>query len=85
MYVRIEYDNGYCGCNESEVMKVDTLEEAEEYAQEGIYDYGQTYEHCAEGYDSDEGWLDEEEEEYYYENLSFTVTEITKEEFENEN
>ena len=34
MFVRINYSNGYCGCDVSEVLEVENIEEAEAYAYE---------------------------------------------------
>lgn len=84
MLVRITFTNGYAGCDESVVMEVRDMEEAQEYASERLYDYGQDYEHVAMGYTWDEGWEDDYSEEEYYEGCDFEIVEITEEEYENE-
>lgn len=40
MFVRISYSNGYCGCDETEVLEVENMEEAETYAEENVNQYG---------------------------------------------
>ena len=82
MFVRINYSNGYCGCDESEVLEVKNIEEAEAYAAEGIYDYAESYTNVVTGWD--EGFESEEEEEVYYENCTFDIEEITEEEYQEE-
>ena len=82
MFVRINYSNDYCGCDESEVLEVENIEEAEDYAAEGVYDYAESYIHIATGWD--EGFEFEEEEEAYYENCTFNIEEITEEEYQEE-
>ena len=82
MFVRINYSNGYCGCDESEVVEVENIEEAEVYAAEGIHDYAEPYTYVATGWD--EGFESEEEEEAYYENCTFDIEEITEEEYQEE-
>ena len=82
MFVRINYSNGYCGCDGSEVLEVENIEEAEAYAAEGIYDYAEPYTYVATGWDED--FESEEEEEAYYENCIFDIEEITEEEYQEE-
>ena len=82
MFVRINYSNGYCGCDESEVLEVENIEEAEAYAAEGIYDYAELYTYVATGWNED--FESEEEEEAYYENCTFDIEEITEEEYQEE-
>lgn len=82
MFVRINYSNGYCGCDGSEVLEVENIEEAEAYAAEGIYDYAEPYTYVATGWG--EGFESEEEEEAYYENCTFDIEEITEEEYQEE-
>lgn len=81
MFVRIKYSNGYCGCDESEVLEVENIEEAEAYAAEAIYDYAESYSYIS-GWDED--FESEEDEEAYYENCNFDITEITEEEYQEE-
>lgn len=82
MFVRINYSNGYCDCDESEVLEVENIEEAEAYAAEDIYDYAESNAYVATGWD--EGFESEEEEEAYYENCTFDIEEITEEEYQEE-
>lgn len=82
MFVRITYENGYCGCEESVALEVENMEEAEAYATEGIVDYAESYEHVASGWNDD--FESEEERDYYYENCIFRIEEITEEEYEEE-
>ena len=82
MFVRINYSNDYCGCNQSEVLEVENIEEAKVYAEEAIYDYAESYTYVATGWD--EGFESEEEEEAYYDNCTFYIEEITEEEYQEE-
>ena len=82
MFVRINYSNDYCRCDESEVLEVENIEEAEAYAEENIYEYADSYSYVATGWD--EGFESEEEEEAYYENCTFDIEEITEEEYQEE-
>ena len=78
MFVRINYSNGYCGCDESEVLEVENIEEAEAYAAESICDYAESYTYVATGWGED--FESGEEEEAYYKNCTFDIEEITEEE-----
>ena len=82
MFVRINYSNGYCGCDESEVLEVKDIEEAEAYAAEAIHDYAESYSYVSTGWEQD--FESEEDEEAYYENCDFDITEITEEEYQEE-
>lgn len=82
MFVRINYSNGYCGCDESEVLEVENIKEAEAYAVEGVHDYAESYTYVVTGLD--ESFESEEEEEAYYENCTFDIEEITEEEYKEE-
>ena len=82
MFVRIIYSNGYCGCNESKVLEVEDIEEAENYAAESIYDYADSYAYVSTGWNT--GFESEEEEEGYYENCTYNIEEITEEEYQEE-
>lgn len=82
MFVRITYSNGYCGCDETEVLEVENMEEAETYANENTYQYGESYEHVATGWDED--FESEEDRDYYYENCTYSIEEITEEEYQEE-
>lgn len=72
-YARFSLDNGYCGCQKEEYLKLtfedDTTEEKieetfKEYFEEEMYQYLETYEYVARGWDDD--WETEEDEEAYY-------------------
>lgn len=83
MFVRINYSNGYCGCDESKVLEVENIDEAEAYAVEDLDTYADSYSYGAIGWD-EEGFESEEEEEAYYENCTFYIEEITEEEYQEE-
>lgn len=83
MYVRINYENGYPGCDESEVIEVDSLEEAEEWAIEGSRIHAETYEYLATSWDGD--FESDEERKAYYDDCSYYIEEITEAEFLEEN
>lgn len=80
MFVRITYSNGYCGCDETEVLEVENMEEAEEWASDALNDYAENYAHAATGWDTD--FESEEEEEAYYENCTYEIEEISEEEYQ---
>ena len=82
MFVRINYSNGYCGCDVSEVIEVENIEEAEEYASENLRNYAEPYSYAAIGWDQD--FESEEEEKDYFENCTFDIEEITEEEYQEE-
>jgi hypothetical protein len=75
----IQYSNGYCGCDECSVIKAESFEEAESIAQDGLYDYAQSWEHVA-NLDEFEGEEYDEELEWYYNNCTFAVEEYNSEE-----
>lgn len=81
MYFKIEYSNGYCTCDEEIFIKADSEEQAEEFAEEGLAEYGEQHTNGVQGYDFFNGWDSEEEAANYEEGLSFCVTEIDREEF----
>lgn len=85
MYFRITYNNGYCGCDQEEIVKVADKDRAHELAGEGYNDYMSSWE--------DERFVDypdrddyEDEEDYYedydlaienyYEGGGYTVEEV---------
>ena len=82
MFVRINYSNGYCDCDESEVLEVENIKEAKAYAEEAIYGYAELYTYVATDWDGD--FESEEDEETYYENCNFDIEEITEEEYQEE-
>lgn len=78
------YTNGFCGCDITYGIIAETYEQAVEWMENGLYDYGQDYEYIAL-HD-----LDEEEDDIdsavadYYENLSFYVEQVDQERYEYE-
>lgn len=82
MFVRINYSNGYCGCDESEVWEVEDMKEAEFYAAEGLPEYAQSYTSVVTGWNED--FESEEEEKEYYAGCTFYIEEITEEEYQEE-
>lgn len=85
MYIKITYSNGYCGCDEYEYVEVADEKEANEYVNEGVYNYSffEPDSRFVSDYDrSDEEY--EEEVEYYQQDCfdhSYWV-EISEEEYE---
>jgi hypothetical protein len=75
----VQYSNGYCGCDEYSIIKAESFEEAENIAQDGLYDYAQGWEHVA-NLDEFEGEEYDEELEWYYNNCTFAVEEYNSEE-----
>jgi len=74
MYVKITFSNNWCGCDETQWLKVKSMQDAEAYAEESLFDYAQSYEYL--------GHFEEEEEiENYYADCDFYIEEIEKEEF----
>lgn len=84
------YTCGYCGCDEYCFIEADTLKQAEEYMQNGLIDYAETWEYMAlDELDLDELNEDDSEEiedalGFYYENCGFDVREATEDEAESE-
>lgn len=77
------YTNSFCGCDITYGIIAETYEQAIKWMEDGLYDYGQDYEHLA----LDD--LDEEEDDIdsaiadYYENLSFYVEQVDETQYEN--
>ena len=72
-YVHFSFDNGYCGCQGEQYIKLtfedDTTEEKieetiKEYFEEEMYEFLETYAYVARGWGED--WETEEDEEAYY-------------------
>lgn len=78
-YYRIEFENGYCGCQQEDYIKAESYDEAVEYAREEVYSYAESYSHVAFGWDEEPT---EEEQDDYLEGCSYSISEISKEEFE---
>ncbi len=87
MYFRIIFLNGYCGCDEKIYIETETLQAADEYAQDylvnGYIWYDNPPCNCfddIEDYESeDDYWADFED---YQANCTYDIKEITKEEYE---
>lgn len=80
-YVRLVFDNGYCGCREESYLAFDdecTERDINMYAQENLQDYAESYSYVASGW---EGFEDEEDEGYYYENCYYDWDFISEEEW----
>lgn len=79
MFVRITYSNNYCGCDEVDVMEVLNMKEAEDEATTHLQEYAENYDYVATGWGED--FESDEEREYYYENCSYEIEEITEKEY----
>lgn len=82
-YIIVTRSNGYCGCDSTEYYvfpEGTTDNEIDEYIEEGMYDYAESYEYIARGWDND--WESEEDEEYYYNECAFDWYEASEEEIE---
>ena len=75
-----EYSNGYCGCDEVVFMLAETEEQADAYMEEGLADYGYEYEGCCREEEID----DDETNDLYWENVTYSLREATPEEVEDE-
>ena len=71
----ITFENGYCGCDQEEEFK-GTYEEAESWAKEYLYDYAESFAHCAFGWDAE---YTEEEFEDYVADCGFEIEEREEE------
>lgn len=83
-YIVATRNNNYCECDSEEyyIFPEGTPDsEIDEYIEEGMYDYAESYEYVARGWGED--WESEEDEEEYYNNCSFYWREATEEEKEN--
>lgn len=74
MYVKITFSNNWCGCDKTEYLKVESMNEAERYAKESLFDYAKSYEYLGH-------FKSEEEIEDYYEHCDFYIEELEEEEF----
>lgn len=82
-YIIVTRSNGYCGCDSTECYifpEGTTNEEIDKYIEEGMYDYAESYEYVARGWDED--WEDEDEAEAYYNECCFDWHDATEEEKE---
>ena len=71
------FSNGYCGCEEIVPIIADTIEQAEKYMEDRIDIYGYEYEYVTE-------FEEEEDDEAYWEGVTYEVREATQEEIEDE-
>lgn len=71
------FSNGYCGCDEIIPIIADTIEQAEKYMEDRIDIYGCDYEYMTE-------FEDEEDDEAYWEGVTYEVRKATQEEIEDE-
>lgn len=86
-YIKITADNGYCGCDLEDYCTFPdgtSDQEIEAYAAEAANENAENFAHCAEGYDINLGWIDRDSEQEYYENVTYSWQEITKEQYEEE-
>ena len=97
-YIRFNYSNGYSGCDETEYVAFPdgTTDEAiEKYADESVINYGEDWlsdsqlidypneDDYPDGYD-DPDYMDDYDaaEQYYWENVTCTWDDVSKEEYE---
>lgn len=71
------FSNGYCGCDEIIPIIADTIEQAEKYMEDRVDIYGYDYEYVTE-------FEEEEDDEAYWEGVTYEVREATQEEIEDE-
>jgi hypothetical protein len=77
--MKINFYNGYCGCDIEEEFE-GTYEEAIEWAAEYLPDYAESFAHCAFGWD----WatnedITEEDMDAYLENCGYDIIESEEE------
>lgn len=84
-YFKVTYSNGYCGCDEDMYIKAETETEAEDIAWDDIEIYS-FYEPDSRFVDEPEDYDDEDDYwqavEFYQENITIEIKEITRKEFE---
>ncbi len=83
-FIRYWLDNGYAGCLEEEVEAFpdDTTDhEIREMIEEMVGPYGDDHINGVEGWDWEEGWESEEDEETYYENIDYGWEDISEAEY----
>lgn len=76
-YWKITYYNNYCGCDEDFYVMAENEHEADIMGMDYLEEYS--------FYDPDERFVDMEDEDQvqeYYDNLSYEVKEVSKEEFD---
>lgn len=86
MYFKIIFSNGYCGCDEEIYIETETLQAADEYAQDylvngyGWYDAVSQFLGGIDDYESEDDYWEEVED--YQANCTYDIFEITEEEYE---
>lgn len=75
------YDNDYCGGVEWFFIEADNIDTVYAFLEEGLYDWAENQCLGVQGYNFDTGFESEEDEEYYYENCTYSAEEVTDEEF----
>lgn len=77
-----EYDNGYCGNNDNVFFfEADNIDAVYAYMAEGLYEWAEQNIIGVEGYNFGEGFNSQEDEDYYYDNCDYIVTEVDEDEF----
>lgn len=77
------YSNGFCGCDITYGIIAETYEQAIEWMQDGLDEYGQEYEHVALDNLDEEDDIDSAIADYY-ENLGFYIEQVDETRYENE-
>lgn len=80
-HFKITYYNGIVGCDETEFVLAETPEDVEQWADDKLEDYAESYAWQYFGWDAD--YTDEEYEEYFAE-CGFDVVECDDDEIEGE-
>lgn len=78
MFVRVFYLDGWCGNDYMEVIEADSLDEAQEYGESRLSEYGEELWGSYPCTTEDE----EEERAMFFDHLSVEVEEVTEEYFE---
>lgn len=76
----ITFENGYCGCNQEEIFE-GTYEDAQDFAEESLDDYAETWTHIAFGWGEE---YTEEEYEDYREDCGYNIVPYEDDESEEE-
>lgn len=74
---KITYFNGICGCDETEFVRAESLEVAEQWADDKLEDYAESYAWQYFGWGED---YTDEEYETYFEDCGFDVVECDENE-----
>jgi hypothetical protein len=77
-----EYDNGYCENSDNVFFfEADNIDAVYAYMAEGLYDWAEQNVIGVEGYTFGEGFDSQEDEDYYFDNCDYVVTEVDEDEF----